>query len=177
METTKVRINSHCDMIFNIDVSGTNELITEVRLTVHDDKKISYIGTYRDGKAIFKLKDLERYFKSGAFKYELEIYIGNQYFVPLSGQIEFTEPIKVIAEQEKVMVSEYEKPIQIEATLEQRSEIKKALIKRLKEVGSSLGVPISDVPTKEELDALVNKAKIGMDKPTPKVAYYIKMGR
>ena len=98
METIKVKKNEHPELIFHVDVSGTSDPITEVRLTVYDEKKVSYIGKYRDGKAHFRVDEIERYFKTGTFKYELEVFIGSQYFVPLAGDLEVSEGVKIIAE-------------------------------------------------------------------------------
>ena len=104
METIKVKINEHPELIFHIDISGTSDTITEVRLTVHDDRKVSYLGKYRDGKAHFHVDEIERYFKTGIFKYELEVFIGNQYFIPLAGQIEISDGVKVTAEKEQLKI-------------------------------------------------------------------------
>lgn len=99
------------------------ELGVEVITAVGEntDRKISYIGNYRGGKAIFDLKELERYFTSGTFKYELEVYIGNSYFVPLAGQITFEEPVKVTAEHLETRLPD-EKPIRLAAELISNSE-------------------------------------------------------
>jgi len=99
MDLIKTRLDYSPELIFIVDISGTTESVTEVRLSIFDQTKISYVGRYADGKAFFKLNDPQKYFKLGVFKYDLEVFIGNQYFVPLSGQIEFTEPIKVTAER------------------------------------------------------------------------------
>ena len=99
METIRVKKTDHPELIFNIDISGTNDPVTEVRLTVHDDRKVSYLGRYRDGKASFHVDEIERYFKTGIFKYELEVFIGNQYFTPLTGQLEVTDGVKIVAEK------------------------------------------------------------------------------
>jgi len=101
MNSIKTRLDYSPELIFTVDVSGTTERITEVRLSIIvDSRKIGYVGRYTDGKAIFKLNDLQKYFNLGVFKYDLEVYIENQYFVPLSGQIEFTEPVRVTADKD-----------------------------------------------------------------------------
>jgi len=170
MDLIKTRLDYSPELIFIVDISGTTESVTEVRLSIFDQTKISYIGRYADGKAFFKLNDPQKYFKLGIFKYDLEVFIGNQYFVPLSGQIEFTEPVKVTAERGDIATS----PVTFQAGLIMaKSEINKALAVRLKNVASSLGLPISDVPTKEELYSLLRKAE--SRKATKKIAHFIKL--
>jgi len=102
VEIVKTRLDYSPELVFTVDVTGTTEPITEVRLTIHDNRKVSYTGQYKEGRAFFKLDELKKYFKVGAFKYDLEIFIGKQFFVPLSGQIEFTEPIRVTADKESL---------------------------------------------------------------------------
>jgi len=179
MDLVKTRLDYSPELIFVVDVSGTTELITEVRLSIISDlKKIGYVGRYVDGKAIFKLNDLQKYFDIGVLKYDLEVFIGNQYFVPISGQIEFTEPVRVTAEKEVITTP----PVTFQAGLvmaksleeSQKKEKIKILMKRLSEVSNDLGFPISECPTEEELEKLSNEV-VKKSKPVQKIGHYIKL--
>jgi len=160
METIKVRMNEHPELIFHIDISGTSDPITEVRLTVHDDRKISYLGKYRDGKAYFHVDEIERYFKAGIFKYELEVFIGNQYFIPLSGQLEVSDGVKVIA-QHPERVDETPK---IEAQFEMRKGLPVEPVVKAAVIDEKQDIKVPEKPVEKSEEPEVKKS----DKPEPK---------
>jgi hypothetical protein len=91
-------MDSKPELIFHVEISGTTTPMQEIRLSFYNDgKKLSYIGDYRDSVATFKLKDIDKFLDAGMHDYELEAYVGNQYFIPFAGKIELVKPVSVSA--------------------------------------------------------------------------------
>ena len=95
----RVSMDSNPELIFRVDVSGTTTPMQEIRLSFSSNgRKISYVGDYRDSVATFKLKDIDKFLEAGVHDYELEAYVGNQYFIPFAGKVELVKPVSVSAQ-------------------------------------------------------------------------------
>lgn len=84
---------------FQVDIQGTSTPVSEARFTIKiGDKKMSYVGEIKNGVVIFELLDLPKIINVGQqYACELELFIGNQYFVPFMAVFEFIEPMEIKA--------------------------------------------------------------------------------
>lgn len=89
-----LRSGSGAELEFEVQVSGTNEPIKDLRLSFFDDKSaLSFFGGYIEGIGKFQIpcdKTIEKY-----AAYKLELLIGDSYFSPLGGAVEFITPVTV----------------------------------------------------------------------------------
>jgi hypothetical protein len=97
----QIKSGAITNLHFRVVVEGTSSPIAEVRFSVDIGKgmKLSYIGILEGQVASFQIEDFGQFGKSGPkYLFSLEIYIGNQWFVPLSGDLEVVKPISVSAD-------------------------------------------------------------------------------
>jgi hypothetical protein len=98
MITIKLGMISNLD--FRVTVDGTTSPVTETRLSIAIDNKtkISYTGTLLQQVASFEIEGFDRFGKVGQkYPFFLEVFIGNQWFVPFTGELEFVNPVAVSA--------------------------------------------------------------------------------
>jgi len=97
MNATRIQAGSAVEMKFQVDVDGASVPVTEVRLSMKSGRaKVSYVAEYKKNVATFSISELEKYVSPGnIYEYELEVYVGSQYFVPFKGQIELVHPVSV----------------------------------------------------------------------------------
>jgi hypothetical protein len=106
-----VQINSGMvtHLSFKISIEGGSP-VSRVQISIHlDDKmKLTYIGNYLDNTATFAIEGFEKYGKSGTtYPFDLEIFMENQYFVPLQDHFTLKAPTLVKAD----LVKSNEEPV------------------------------------------------------------------
>jgi len=97
MNPTTIQAGSAVELRFQVDVDGAAIPITEVRLSIKSGgTKFSYVASYKNSVATFAIVGLDRFVSpGGTYDYDIEVYIGSQYFVPFNGQIELVSPVSV----------------------------------------------------------------------------------
>ncbi len=113
MNAIQVKAGVPSQLRFQVDVEGTDTPVREVRLSVMTESlKVGYRGVLKENVAVFTIRDLESHVKLGqAHDFDLEVYVGSNYFAPYSGKIEVVQPVSV-------SVSEVgSSPMKVEATL------------------------------------------------------------
>ena len=98
MSDIKVLVGESHEIKFKVDVEGTTTPVDEIRFTIWaGNLKVSFLGVYGLGVAMFKIQELERFMAPGVYDYFLEVYIINQCFIPFKGKIELAKPVGVSA--------------------------------------------------------------------------------
>lgn len=99
MNVIQIKSGVVSQLRFQVDVEGTDTPVKEVRLSVITESvRISYRGALNESVAVFGTRGLENFVKPGhPYDFDLEVFIGNQHFVPLQGKIQVIEEVSVNA--------------------------------------------------------------------------------
>ncbi len=122
IKSLEVYAGKAADLKFQIDVEGTPSPTREVRLSViTDSMKISYLGKLKSNVAMFSIIGIENFIRPGqTYDFELEVYIGNQYFAPFTGKIEVVQPFSInvkVVEQEAKVTAAIEEEVKAETEI------------------------------------------------------------
>lgn len=124
----ELELNESNELKFSLSVSGVIEPVNEVRFTLNKGKKkLSYPCVLENEIVTVVLDDL-KLFGPGEHKYDLEVFIGNQYYNPLSDVLKIKQGPKV---ESKVISSK--KETHLTEVLSKPIEVKKVEVKAKKE--------------------------------------------
>lgn len=116
------KLDERENIVFNVGISGTEQALSnnppKVRFVCEgkDDVSYSFNGQYVGNDQVeFTIPKMEKKLTEGIYKGHLEVIFEGKYFQPLSMDVEFIQPTKVVAEHVKKkeeMVAPVQKEVQ-----------------------------------------------------------------
>jgi hypothetical protein len=131
-ESIDLDVDSVNELLFKVQVEGTDVAPARVRLAVEGDD-VSYMfkghSTEQPGIVQFDIPNMAGRLKEGLYSSRVEVFIDNRYFAPVEFDINFKQPLKVSAESivvnrpRKQDVSVKVTPVIIEQPVQQRPQV------------------------------------------------------
>lgn len=126
-ETISLALDDENELSFKVQVEGADNIPTKVRL-VCEANDISYMfkgsSTGEVDVVKFTLPVMKNKLSEGTYSARIEVLIENKYFSPVQFDINFKQPVKVVAEALQVtpVVKKQEPKVTITQIIEKKQE-------------------------------------------------------